>query len=752
VNLNSKIRQSIAAFFEKEEVDGGPSVERLHRALQSTFSGICETDAEGRLTFINQAAKKLLGIADVSDVCIYDVLKPYDSESNAVFRDHFLRPDVAVECKRAQVRHPDGTLRTMEWSTSPMFRDEATASRIFTFCDITARVAEERFTQFQHELLQLIALNKSTEEVLRVLATAVELRLAPVRCSVLVSEGNAFRVAATPSMPDALRSTINGLSSDTPVPCSNPLDKEKAWRKVLRDLSEPFGFQSTWTEVIVSPANEVLGTVLLNREDSVPLSVEQRNILKEAARLAALAIEHRNSFDRLLHQGHHDPLTGLPNRLLLQDRLKQALARAERKHSQLALLCIDLDRFKNVNDTFGHEAGDLFLQQMSVRFMSRIRASDTLARTGGDEFTAIIGEINGIKDAEKVAQALLDSLREPFDIFGHSLYGGASIGIALYPQDGKDAISLHRSADRAMYRAKAQGGNVAQSSCRDEGPGDKDRLELEAHLHKAIEQGNFSLYFQPQYTCNRQISGFEALLRFKHPKLGTVPPSRFIPIAEESGLILPIGEWVLQTTCQQIAEWLRNGISPTRVAVNVSPLQFMQPDFTDTVAKAVHDANIRPELLELELTEGILMQNLKESARQMRMLAEFGVKFALDDFGTGYSSLSYLHQLPIHLLKIDQSFIKNMLDPAGTGPIVDGIISLAHGLGLKTVAEGVELEEQLIKLHDSGCDLVQGFYLSHPVTAVEASCLLGEQHKRMSQDRVLRPQLITKRRDRFSKG
>jgi EAL domain-containing protein (putative c-di-GMP-specific phosphodiesterase class I) len=323
------------------------------------------------------------------------------------------------------------------------------------------------------------------------------------------------------------------------------------------------------------------------------------------------------------------------------------------------------------------------------------------------------------------------------------LYGGASIGIAVYPQDGTDSLSLHRNADRAMYRAKAQGGNVCQSSSRDDGPGGRDRLELESHLHKAIEQGNFSLYFQPQYTCTRQIAGFEALLRFRHPKLGVVPPSRFIPIAEESGLILPIGEWVLQTTCLQIAEWLNMGMSPLRVAVNVSPLQFLQPDFTESVVKAIRQADIRPELLELELTEGILIQNMNESARQMRLLAEFGVKFALDDFGTGYSSLSYLHQLPIHLLKIDQSFISNMREPGSTGPIVEAIISLAHGLGLKTVAEGVEHEEQLHSLQKAGCDLVQGFHLSHPVSAVDATCLLGEEQKRDSHERVLRARLFT---------
>lgn len=714
--------------------------ERTHRLLDSTSCGVCEVDSDGMLTFINRAASQMFAVDEQSpaSLTIYDFLKPPDAESLHVFREHFLRPDAPVESAKAHLRRTDGSVSPVEWCSSPLLRDGTMTGTVLTFRDISEREAEDRFAKFSSEVLQLIVQNKSTEESLRLLAAAVELRLEGFYCSVLVNEGDSFRVAAAPSLPDALHSAINGLPCETAVPCANPLEKQRSCRRLLQELAGSYGFKGTWIETIVSPANEVLGTMLLNREDTEPLSPDQRNILKEAARLGALAIEHRHSFERLLHQGHHDPLTGLPNRLLLEDRLKQALARAERKHSQIALLCIDLDRFKNINDTFGHDTGDLFLQQISVRLASRIRASDTLARTGGDEFTAILAEISAVRDAEKVAGSLLESLREPFEVDGHTLYGGASIGIAVYPQDGKDAVALHRTADRAMYRAKSQGGNATQCSRRDDGPDNNDRLELETHLHRAIEQGNFSLYFQPQYTCDRQLAGFEALLRFRHPKLGMVPPSKFIPIAEESGLILPIGEWVLRTACRQIAEWVSKGMSPLRVAVNVSPLQFAQPDFVDTVLRALKESQVRPDLLELELTEGVLMQNLGDSARQMRMLSEIGVNLSVDDFGTGYSSLSYLHQLPIHLLKIDRSFIAKMLEQSGTRPIVDAIISLAHGLGLRTVAEGVENEQQLAALQAADCDLVQGFYFSYPLSVVDASRLLWQEHKRASRNEPLR--------------
>ncbi|HEX6879683.1 MAG TPA: bifunctional diguanylate cyclase/phosphodiesterase, partial [Terriglobales bacterium] len=349
-----------------------------------------------------------------------------------------------------------------------------------------------------------------------------------------------------------------------------------------------------------------------------------------------------------------------------------------------------------------------------------------LARTGGDEFTAVICDINDGRDAAIVAESLVNALNEPFEVDGNTLFGGASIGIAVYPQDGRDIDTLQRNADRAMYRAKAQGRNGIQFYAAEEAREDIDRSDIEFHLHRAIEQGNFALHYQPQFTCDRRLCGFEALLRFNHPKLGLVPPSRFIPMAEESGLILPIGEWVLREACRQIAEWQQKGMRPVRVAVNVSPLQFTHANFAETVSRAIQSADINPEFLELEITEGVLMSSVRESSRQMAAMGELGVRLAVDDFGTGYSSLSYLHQLPINLLKIDRSFISHMLEPDGTRCIVEAIISLAHRLGLETLAEGVENHEQLAQLHAAGCNLIQGFLFSKPLSADDAAALLWQ--------------------------
>ena len=404
---------------------------------------------------------------------------------------------------------------------------------------------------------------------------------------------------------------------------------------------------------MISAANELLGTVVLNHSFMAPLEASQSRILREAARLGALAIEHHGAYERLLHQGYHDALTGLPNRLLLADRLNQALARAERNHLQVAFLSIDLDHFKEINDTLGHDAGDLFLRQISARLATRVRASDTLARTGGDEFTLILPDIQDLHDAGKVAESLTTSLRDPFQLQNHTLYGSASIGIAVYPRDGKDVDTLQRNADRAMYRAKAQGRNLIQYYSGEETADDRNRAEIEMQLQHAIEQGAFSLNFQPQFTCDRQLEGFEALLRFQHPKLGMVPPSRFIPMAEESGLILAIGEWVLLEVCRQILEWQAKGLHPHHVAINVSPLQLARGDFAETIACALRSTGVRPELLEFELTEGVLMSGVADTARQIAEMAKIGVRISVDDFGTGFSCLSYLHKLPLHTLKID---------------------------------------------------------------------------------------------------
>jgi diguanylate cyclase (GGDEF)-like protein len=415
----------------------------------------------------------------------------------------------------------------------------------------------------------------------------------------------------------------------------------------------------------------------------------------------------------LAHQAHHDSLTGLPNRLLLDDRLSQALARARRTNTRAAVLCIDLDRFKQVNDTFGHHVGDLYLKEVVARLNARIRASDTLARTGGDEFTAVIADFSSPTVPAKVAEVLLGALHEPLMIQDCPFPATACIGIAVFPDDAADPDGLRKAADQAMYRAKSHGRNHFECFSAEA----RDALDIQKHLRRAIDHGGFEIVYQPQFFKDGGIACVEALLRFRHPTLGMIPPSRFIPIAEESGLIVPIGDWVLRQVCRQSVAWRQLIDAPIMVAINVSALQFNRIDFADSVAKILTETGMDPSRVELELTESLVMNNVEDSSRQMQSLKMLGVHIAVDDFGTGYSSLSYLHRLPIDTLKIDRSFVEKIAEPAGTRPIVETIMSLARSLGMRTVAEGVETQAQCDIIRELDCDLIQGFLFSRPIPA-----------------------------------
>lgn len=434
--------------------------------------------------------------------------------------------------------------------------------------------------------------------------------------------------------------------------------------------------------------------------------------------------ERQQLHRRLLYQAHHDMLTGLPNRLLLLDRMEQALAAAERRGKKVAVICLDLDRFKQINDTFGHTVGDLCLKQVSERLRSRLRAADTVARSGGEEFAVVAGDLGCVSDAEKIAEDLVAALRRPLVVDQYPVDLTASFGVAIYPDHGTDAAALWRSADAAMYRVKRSGGNhfvlVSQEISRTT----TEANELEMFMRKALKDGGFEMYYQPEYSADGKLRGLEALLRLHHPRFGMVSPDRFIPIAEESGLIVPVGYWVVREVCRQCEVWQRAGLPVPRVAINVSPLQFMRVDFAQQVREVLAELGASPDLLEIEVTETAVMRNMEDVARQMRDLAELGVHFAVDDFGTGYSSLQHLHQLPIQTLKIDRSFVDRVCEPEGTSALVQAILSLAHSLGLQVVAEGVERQEQAEALSAMNCDVLQGYLLGRPQPASDVPAMM----------------------------
>jgi diguanylate cyclase (GGDEF)-like protein/PAS domain S-box-containing protein len=425
---------------------------------------------------------------------------------------------------------------------------------------------------------------------------------------------------------------------------------------------------------------------------------------------------------RIQHMAHHDFLTGLPNRFLLTDRFKQVAAAAERNDTRFALLFIDLDRFKNVNDTLGHSIGDQLLRDVASRLGSIVRGTDTLSRQGGDEFLVLLGEVETPETAAIVARKLMQMLGEPFLLDGHPITVTPSIGIAVSPEDGTDLDSLLKHADLAMYDAKQQGRNNYQFFRREMNARSLELLLMESDLRQALRKSEFELHYQPQISVSTgQPQGLEALLRWRHPERGLVSPADFIPMAEETGLILPIGNWVLKTACQQLANWRANGWPELRVAVNLSAAQFRQQDLLTQVEAALAAANLPADALELEVTESILMIDAEGTAKMLNALNAMGVALAIDDFGTGYSSLAYLKRFSVSTLKVDRSFVSGIGIDGEDAAICAAVIGLAHSLHLDVVAEGVETQAQYDWLAKAGCHIIQGYFTGRPAPA--ATCL-----------------------------
>lgn len=421
---------------------------------------------------------------------------------------------------------------------------------------------------------------------------------------------------------------------------------------------------------------------------------------------------------------YYDTLTNLPNRSLLYSLLEQALTEAHRRHGHGAVLFLDLNRFKHINDSFGHAPADTLLAEVGHRLSLALRKEDVVSRLGGDEFVVALFDIMRREDAGVVARKILAALSEPFFVEGHEILLSASIGISVFPEDGRDAESLIRNADVAMYRAKQLGNSSFLYYSREMNLRSFERLKMEGGLRHALERNEFSLNFQPQLDlASRRIIGTEALLRWEMPGHGMVSPAQFIPVAEETGLIIPIGDWVIAAVCRQLREWLDAGLDPVKVAVNLSPRQFSQ-NLPRSVMRHLREHGVPPELVELEITESMLMHNADSVVAMMQEFASAGIMMSLDDFGTGYSSLSYLKRFPIDTLKIDQSFVRGIPDDTNDTAIAAAIIGMAKALGLRVIAEGVENEAQLAFLKSAGCDEIQGYWFSRPLAAEAYAQLL----------------------------
>ncbi|HSY28487.1 MAG TPA: EAL domain-containing protein, partial [Burkholderiaceae bacterium] len=465
-----------------------------------------------------------------------------------------------------------------------------------------------------------------------------------------------------------------------------------------------------------------------------PIDIDgQRHLLS----LVRDVTERKEMQDHIQHLAYHDPLTDLPNRAMFNRQLNHAIAHAQRYHKGLAVLFIDLDRFKNINDTLGHDAGDRLLKEMSRRISACLRVSDVvarpekgtdlLARLGGDEFVVLIEEVADSTRVSHIARKILSAMVKEFPLEGQMIHITASIGISLFPEDGRNEFSLMKHADIAMYRAKDRGKNTFQFYSAQMDLHSAELLALESGLRRSLERNEFVLFYQAKVeTKTGRITGAEALVRWQHPELGLVSPVHFIPLAEESGLIVPLSQWVLKEALSQNRRWQQLGLPTMRIAVNLSARQFVDENLLTDTVKALQDSGVDPSLLELEITESMMMYNTDKTIQMLAELRRMGIRIAIDDFGIGYSSLSHLKQFPIDIIKIDRSFIKDIPGDKADEAITDAIIAMSKSLKIKVVAEGVETVDQLQFLRMRGCDEIQGYFFSRPVPAADFARLLTE--------------------------
>ena len=590
------------------------------------------------------------------------------------------------------------------------------------------------------QVLELVAANQALEFTLHRIAHMLETQRPGVLCSVLLRNGGTLSWAVAAGFPpDTIRlSKPVKLSPDHSDYVSGELARSTIFWEDVRAcpvwaersyFAGQLGIWSCMTTPVLSAAGGLLGLLAMHYRQGQSRRDGDAELLHVAGRLAALAVEQRKFTERLEFQARHDSLTGLPNRAYFIELLEKALAEARDRSAILAVLFIDLDRFKQINDTLGHTMGDRLLKEVGGRLRRLLTEDDLAGRMGGDEFTIVMTRQPDEQTAVRASEEFLKAFRAPHRMDGNELFVTASIGLSIFPKHGTTAAELLRNADLAMYHAKNGGKNDLEMFLAEDHVLDLERLQLENALRRALENHEFELLYQPLVNMDGSVEGLEALLVWRHPIHGTISPGQFIPIAEETGLIIEIGSWVIRQACTQGAEWLKAGYPSARISVNVSALQFERRDFVQTVATTLALSAFPPKCLELELTESYIMRDLPQYVRRMTQIRDLGVSISIDDFGTGYSSLSYLNKLPVDSLKIDQSFLRGLQEPEGSLPVVQSIVRLAHSMNLTVVAEGVETVAELDLVRVLGCDRVQGHVYGPSLRQEEAEALLKKNQR-----------------------
>jgi diguanylate cyclase (GGDEF)-like protein len=603
--------------------------------------------------------------------------------------------------------------------------------------EVEDRRLVEHLYRGQRRIMEMLAESSDSkpEDILRFLADTVASRNQGWECAVHLMDrrGKSLQLVACSEVTERLKGYFEAVGTeygDSPE-CQASASGEThivehlgeiglGWSEIL----SASGIFSAWSiPFCANGSSRLAGTLTVYSRSRCKPTAHELEMSESAAKLAALIIEHRRIRSELIHNAYLDTLTGLPNRRAGVQAIDAAIVKASNHHGSVAVLWIDINRFKRVNDQHGHEAGDHVLRTVAERLRRSPLNTGTVARMGEDEFLVVIPGTEDSLDPVEISRRLGTAIAKPIYAGSARITVSACIGSCVYPKDGATADILERNADFAMFRAKtsSEGYCVFSSAMSEEA---KDSIEIEESLAVALEKNYLRLVYQPIYSVDGELTGFEALLRFHHPRLGNISPARFIPIAEETRLIVPIGNWVLREACRQLERWQEAGLPRVHMSVNISALQFARDDFADTVASIFSECGLAPENLILELTESVVMEDYASVVSQMNLLRQCGVHIAMDDFGTGYSSLSYIHRIPVDVLKIDRSFIERLAEPDGTRPIVEAVIAMARHLGLQVVAEGVETLEQQQILQQAGCQGFQGYLFARPLPPEEAeSCL-----------------------------
>ena len=758
ITLEDQVRRRTgeleAALLENQSITRAlrDSDQRFRRLTELSSDWYWEQDANFRFTLVSAGVQINDGPASQYFIGktrweLYADREPAEwAEHRALLESHQPFSDLVYEARFGSSR-----VFWVSISGEPLFDDERNFKGYRgTGKNISERKKTELLRSGQGTVLEMIATGMPLEQVLDSLMILIEAQLEGMMASTLLldDDGLHLRHGASPSLPQAYTQAIDGVrvgpqagSCGTAIyrreqVIVSDIQQDPLWDD-YRELAARHGLRSCWSTPIIAHHGKPQGTFALYSREVRTLTLTESQLIEMATRIAGIAIERRDTEQRISHMAHHDALTGLPNRLLLEDRLKQAMLYAQRYERRVTVVFMDLDNFKLINDSLGHKAGDEVLKTVAERMQHCLRATDTLARLGGDEFVIVLfDQPEQAEDITPMLQKICDTIAQVIDISAQKLQVTCSMGLASYPNDGADIDALLMNADAAMYRAKEMGRNNYQFYTAEMNAKVHEKLVLQDGLRNAIAGSEFVLHYQPQVNLqSERMFGVEALIRWQHPVRGMVSPIEFIPMAEETGLIVPIGDWVLHTACRQNKAWQDAGLPPITISVNVSARQFREKSLVSRVAHALQESEMEARYLELELTESLIMQDMQQAIATMRELQMMGVQLSIDDFGTGYSSLSALKSFPIARLKIDQSFVRDLPDDEDDKAIVMAVISLGHKLNLRVIAEGAETEQQLAFLRDNDCDEIQGYYFSKPVSAMAieelfrtplGACAIGE--------------------------